>query len=137
LVTGLFWNLAGGPARERISQDIRYFQHPLLVLLLLVAGARFLPSVNTVILGMAYLVCRTAAKLGGGRLARRIVEGGSSEEFGFILLAPGLTGIAFALNALQVSSAADWALSLLAIVVTGSIGSELLSWSFRPRERRS
>jgi cytochrome bd-type quinol oxidase subunit 2 len=137
LVTGLFWNLAGGPARERISQDIRYFQHPLLVLLLLVAGARILPSVNTVIVGMAYLVCRTAAKLGGGRLARRIVEGGSSEEFGFILLAPGLTGIAFALNALQVSSAADWALSLLAIVVTGSIGSELLSWSFRPRERRS
>jgi uncharacterized membrane protein len=137
LVAGLFWNLAGGPARERISQDIRYFQHPLLVLLLLVAGARILPSVNTVIVGMAYLVCRTAAKLGGGRLARRIVDRRASAEFEFILLAPGLTGIAFALNVLQVSGAADWAVSLLAIVVIGSIGSELLSLSLRPRGRRS
>jgi len=137
LITGLFWNLAGGPARERISQDIRYFQHPLLVLLLLAAGARVLPSVNAMLLGVAYLVCRTAGKLVGGQLARRLVDRGSSREFGLTLLAPGLAGIAFALNVLQVSGQADWALSLLAIVVMGSMESELLSLLLRPRERRT
>ena len=137
LVAGLYWNVAGGPARERISQDIRYFQHPLLVLLLLVAGARFVPSLNTAILGLAYLVCRTAGKFVGGQLARRVVGGSLWQDPGLTLLAPGLTGVAFALNVLQVSGQADWALSLLAIVVTGSVGSELLSLFVRPRGHRT
>jgi hypothetical protein len=136
LVAGLFWNLAGGPARERISQDVRYFQHPLLVLVLLAAGARLLPSVNGVILGVVYLVCRTAGKVVGGRFAWRLADGGASRELGLTLLAPGLTGIAFALNVLQVSSRAEWATSLLTIVVTGSIASELLSFLLRAREQR-
>lgn len=137
LVAGLFWNVAGGAARERISQDIRYFQHPLLVLLLLAAGAQFLPSADTALLGVAYLVCRTAGKLVGGQLAMGVVSRSSWRDPGLALLAPGLTGVAFALNVLQASGQADWALSLLAMVVTGSIGSELLSLSVRLRGHRT
>jgi hypothetical protein len=137
LVAGLLWNRAGGSPRERISRDIRYFQHPLIVLLLLAAGARFAPSVDTGILGAAYLICRTLGKLAGGQLASRVVGESSPRNLGLTLLAPGVTGVAFALNALQASGQADWAQSVLAIVIIGSIGSELLSLFVRPHERRT
>ena len=46
LLGGIFWSLAGGPARDSIERDMRYLQHPLIVLLLLVAGAQLQPSVG-------------------------------------------------------------------------------------------
>jgi hypothetical protein len=133
LVAGMFWNLAGGSARERLSRDIRYLQHPLIVLLLLTAGARFDISLTTGILGVVYLVCRTVGKLAGGQVARRMVDRGSPPNLGLTLLAPGVTGVAFALNVLQASGQSDWAQSLVAVVVMGSIGSELLSLVVSPR----
>jgi predicted exporter len=66
-----------------------------------------------------------------------VVSRSSWRDPGLALLAPGLTGVAFALNVLQASGQADWALSLLAIVVTGSIGSELLSLFVRLRGHRT
>jgi hypothetical protein len=136
LVAGVLWNVAGGPARERISRDIRYLQHPLIVLLLLAAGARFEVSENVVTMGVVYLVCRTAGKLVGGRFARRVVGDRSSRNLGLSLLSPGVIGVAFALNALQASGQSDWAESLLAIVVIGSIASQLLSLVVSPRGAR-
>ena len=57
LVAGLFWQRAGGPAAESLRRDLGYLQHPLVVLLLVTAGAR------TVSLGDA----SAAAESGDGR----------------------------------------------------------------------
>jgi hypothetical protein len=50
----LVWNVAGDVARARLARDFDRFQHPLIVLLLLVAGASLTISIEA--LGLAALV---------------------------------------------------------------------------------
>jgi hypothetical protein len=40
LVAGALWGSIGGGTRENIARDVRHMQHPLVVLLLIIAGAR-------------------------------------------------------------------------------------------------
>ena len=40
LLAGLFWGSVGGVARDCIERDVRYLRHPLVVLMLLAAGAQ-------------------------------------------------------------------------------------------------
>ena len=40
LAAGVFWRLAGRQPREAVRRDVLFVQHPLLVLVLLLAGAR-------------------------------------------------------------------------------------------------
>lgn len=133
LVAGTLWNAAGGPARDRIGRDVRYLQHPLLVLLLVVAGAHLTPSGNLLTLGGVYLVFRVAGKLAGGWLAARVVHPTLPRSLGLDLISPGIVAIAFAMNALQV--AGELATTILGTVVVGSLASELLALILQPRER--
>lgn len=128
LVAGVFWGAAGGGARDRIARDVRHMQHPLVVLLLLMAGARA-EGRSLVLLGLAlvYVVVRVVAKLSGGWLVRRIVGPELPRSFGLELLSPGVIAAAFALNAELVN--AGPAGSILTIVVAASIGSDLLAMS--------
>ena len=66
LVAGVFWRYAGGSPRETIRRDVLFVQHPLLVLVLLVAGARAELSPAALALGAGYVALRVAGKLAGG-----------------------------------------------------------------------
>ncbi len=125
LVAGMFWWYAGGHPRDTISRDVLFVQHPLLVLVLLVAGARADLSGASLALGALYLVLRAVGLLVGGMVARRAAGVNAPRDLGFHLLPPGVFGVAFALNAVSVVGA-DASL-LLAAVVAGTIGSEFLS----------
>ncbi len=46
LLAGIVWNAGGDLARARIVQHLDYFQHPLLVVMLLVAGASITFSIE-------------------------------------------------------------------------------------------
>jgi len=127
LVAGAFWRAMAPSALEGITGDIRYVQHPLVVLLLVVAGARLDFSRDLVWLVVAYVVLRLAGKVVGGWLAGRVAARDLPRDLGFHLASPGVVGIAFALNVLQASSRADTATTVFAIVLAGSMGSELLS----------
>jgi len=127
LAGGLGWSVAGGPARDSIDRNMQYVQHPLMVLLLLVAGARLQPGVTAVALAAIYVACRVAGKLVGGWLARAVVMHDLPVDLGRRLLAPGVMGVAFALNVLQVTGPSEQATLLLSVAVLGSLGSELLS----------
>lgn len=131
LVAGIFWQLAGGPAREYTSRDALYLQHPFVVLVLLVAGARADPSGAALGLAVIYVLLRTAAKLFGGVAGRRIVSNGPS-DLGVRLLPPGIFGVAFALNAVR-ALGSDLSV-VLTVVVAGTIGCELLSKFAQPAE---
>ena len=124
LIAGLFWGLAGGPARDRIHRDILHLQHPLLVFVLLVAGARVDISVSLLGLAMIYLVLRVTGKLAGGWVARRLC-GAEGPSIVSDLIAPGIVGLAFALNVLR--AAGPDAAPVLAVAVAGTFGSELLA----------
>jgi hypothetical protein len=125
LVAGLFWRYAGRHPRETIRRDVLFVQHPLLVLVLLVAGAGADLPLSTLALGAGYVVLRVAGRLAGGMVARYIVGVNAPRDLGLHLLPPGVFGVAFALNA--VSTVGADASMLLGAVVVGTIGSELVA----------
>jgi hypothetical protein len=131
LIAGVFWRYAGRHPREAIRRDVLFVQHPLLVLVLLLAGARAEPSAAALALGAGYFVLRIAASLAGGMLARRVAGTKVPADLGRHLLPPGVFGVAFALNAVSVIGA-DAAMAHAA-VVAGTIGSELVAVVLRPR----
>jgi hypothetical protein len=132
LLAGLFWGSVGGVARDCIERDVRYLRHPLVVLMLLAAGAKATFTGWILILATAYLLLRVAGKLLGGWLTRRVPGVAIPDSVGPTLLAPGVFGIAFALDAAAMMESS--ATSLLSAVVLGSIGSQLLAALWRPTE---
>lgn len=131
LAAGLFWSTTGGLARDRVARDVRYLQHPLTVLLLVVAGARLAFSSDVLGVGVAYAVLRIAGKLVGGWVAAHVTRE-LPRRFGLSLSAPGVVGIAIALNVLQARG--DAGATMFAIVIAGSLGAELLSLLPGPRQ---
>jgi hypothetical protein len=125
LVAGLFWGWVGGAARDCIERDVRYLRHPLVVLMLLAAGAKLTFSGWILILALAYFVLRVAGKLLGGWLVRRVPAVALPNNIGATLLPPGVFGIAFALDATSMMDASG--APILSAVVLGSIGSQLLA----------
>lgn len=137
LVAGLFWNASGGPGHDRIDRDMRYLQHPLLVLLLLVAGARFDFSTAVLILGVVYVFTRTVGKLVGARLAAPMLRSDQATRLGRYLISPGIVGIAFALNVVQAKSGPPGMPDILSVVILGFLAAEALSLLIQPtREAR-
>jgi hypothetical protein len=132
LVAGLFWGYVGGVARDCIERDVRYLRHPLVVLMLLAAGAKTTYSGWILVFAIAYLLLRVAGKLLGGWLARRVPGVTIPDAVGPALLPPGVFGIAFALDttAMMESTAAV----ILAATVLGSIGSQLIAALWNPAE---
>lgn len=136
LVAGVFWNAAGSSARERIEHDVRHVQHPLVVLLLLTAGARVDAWPGLAVLLPTYLLFRILGKVAGGWVAGRIAGDERPMRVGLYLVSPGMIAVALALNVLQ-AGGTDRGGLLLAAAVAGSLGSELLSLVVHPREAGS
>lgn len=132
LLAGLFWGIVGGFARDCIERDVGYLRHPLVVLMLLTAGARTTLSPQVVALAAAYLLLRTTGKLAGGWLARRTPGVATPPGLGASLLPPGVFGIAFALNAAPMIGVA--AAPVLAAAVLGTVGSQLAAAVWRSKE---
>jgi hypothetical protein len=131
LVAGVFWRYAGRHPRETLSRDVLFMQHPLLVLVLLLAGARADLSPASLALGAGYVVLRVVGQLGGGAVASRVARVNVPRDLGLHLLPPGVFGVALALNAVSIVGAD--ASMLLAAVVAGTIGSELVALTLPPR----
>jgi hypothetical protein len=111
-------------------------QHPLVVLLVLVAGARFGLWPGLALLVSVYLLFRIAGKMAGGWIARRIAGGDVPPRLGLYLVSPGVLAIAFGLNVIQ-AAGPDRAAVVLAVAVAGSIGSAVISHFVHPREESS
>ena len=125
LAAGWLWARTPGQTERVVAAHLRKVQHPLVVLLLIAAGASLQPSVAGVWLFAPYLVFRTAGKLAGGWMASRLASEVAPADLGAYLIPPGVIGIAFALNVLQVSPAA--AAPIVFAVSAGAIVSELLA----------
>jgi MFS family permease len=132
LLAGLFWGSVGGVARDCIEREARYLRHPLVVLMLLAAGATLTFSGWILLLALAYFLLRVAGKLLGGWLTRLVPGVAIPANVGATLLPPGVFGIAFALDANSMMQAS--AASILAATVLGSIGCQLLTALWQPAE---
>ena len=123
LVAGFFWEAVGGSTRAAIRQDVLYLQRPLVLLILVVSGARVLLTPVVLAVGLSYLVLRLVGTIAGSAAARRLVPSWTTAD-GNALLAPGVVGLAFALNAVR-ATASD-ATTIIGIVVIGVVGSQFL-----------
>jgi hypothetical protein len=130
LIAGVVWSVRGGAPRERIVRDVRYLQHPLTVLLLVVAGARVTVTADVLIFVVVYVLLRTLAKMAGGWVVSRAARA-VPPRMGLFLSAPGMVGVAIALDALHAHGEA--AAQIFAVVIAGSLCAEVLALLIDPR----
>ncbi|MCA1586929.1 MAG: hypothetical protein LC791_19880 [Acidobacteria bacterium] len=126
MVAGVFWKYSPGRSDAVIRGDLRRIQRPLVVLLLIFAGAAAEMSYLALWLSGAYVMTRLCAKLLGGWIASRATPTLSPADLGSYLLPPGMMGLGFALSfhlvTFSVTSAA-----VLTAVALGTLASELIA----------
>jgi hypothetical protein len=133
LMAGLLWVWLPGQADRVVRSDLQRVQHPLIVVLLLVAGASCEFSRQAVWLSGPLVLFRLTGKLIGGWLAMRVQGLVTAGELGLHLIAPGLLGIAVALHLLQAVRTPGMTAVLTAIVMA-TLASEALALVLRPTE---
>jgi hypothetical protein len=130
LAAGLLWVVAPGRCDVIVARELGRVQHPLIVLLLITAGAMLQPTMAGVWLFAPYVVFRCAGKIIGGWTAARMAPAVAPSDLGAYLIPPGVIGIAFALNLHQVTH--DAATALVFAVSVGAVASEALALIVAP-----
>ncbi len=133
LAAGWFWAVAPGRADRIVHDDLQRLQHPLIVLVFIIAGAALTPSIAGVWVLAPYVLFRLTGKLVGGWAASRIAPGIAPSDLGAYLITPGVIGVAFALNVEQVAPASAGVIAFAASL--GAIVSELVSVAVAPAQR--
>jgi hypothetical protein len=82
-------------------------------------------------LGIAYLALRLVGQLAGGIVAGRAARVHAPRDVALHFISPGVFGVAFAINA--ASAVNPEGSVLLAAVVVGTIGSEIVTRFLSPR----
>lgn len=135
---GLFWTLSPGRCNAIVADDLRKIQHPLVVLLLVTAGAMCVPSLAAAWLIGPYVLFRISGKLVGAWVAARLSGIGTTItafDLGVYLIPPGVIGIAFALGFAQLLPPGLGA-TIITTVAAGSILCELAAFYVLPAGRR-
>jgi hypothetical protein len=98
-VAGIVWVRVPGTADRVTARDLRVLHHPLLVFLLILAGAEIAWSGPVVWLAAGLFALRVIAKIAASFATARVVGVGPG-ALASILLPPGVVGIALAINVL-------------------------------------
>lgn len=135
MVAGVCWAAAPGGRQEVIREHLGRIQHPVVVLVLLTAGASARIDTLALWLVIPFVLVRLAGKVAGGWAAARLAAGAPG-SLGWFLVAPGVIGVAFALNT-EMALPGEAAVVLLTVAVVGSVVSEVVAVFLLPRlERR-
>jgi hypothetical protein len=136
LVAGLLWTHAPGHADQIIRDDLRRLQHPVVVILLIAAGASVELSAQAFWLFVPFVAFRFAGKLAGGWLGSRLASGLAPADLGAWLIPPGLIGLAFALSA-SATFGPETGRAMLSAVVLGTLASEIIAMIVVPAAEAS
>jgi hypothetical protein len=134
LVAGLTWTVAPGAADRIVQADLQKVQHPVVVLLLVTAGAMTVPSIAALWLLTPYLLFRLSGKVLGAWLSARVVDVGAADLAAY-LMSPGVLAVAFALNFRQTLPASAGE-TLMATVAIGTAAFEIFALAVVPHWRR-
>lgn len=131
MIAGLCWRLLPGEADRVIRLDVSRFQHPLVILLLVTAGALVELTTLVIWLLVPFVIFRLTGKVIGAAVAARMAPPLQTADLAAYLLPPGLLGIALAFNFLQVSSTTV-ASAVISTVALGTLAAELLALAVLP-----
>ncbi|HXE79616.1 MAG TPA: hypothetical protein VNK41_02610 [Vicinamibacterales bacterium] len=135
MVAGVCWKRLPGRADLIVRSDVSRFQHPLVILLLVVAGAYIELTPLAIWLLAPFVVFRLAGKVIGAWAASRLVPTLRPGDLAACLLAPGLLGIGLVLNFVQMSST-EAATAVASAVAIGTLASEVLALIAAPGQAR-
>jgi hypothetical protein len=135
LVAGICWRYLPGSADRIVREDVSKFQHPLVILLLVVAGTLVEVTPLAVWLLGPFVMFRLMGKVLGAWVATCLVPPLRVADLAAYLLSPGLLGIALTLNVVQVSSTSV-ALDVASAVALGTLVSDLLAFVALPGSAR-
>ncbi len=133
LVAGLCWTMAPGRADEIVRSDLSKVQHPLVVLLLMTAGALWQPTLVAAWLLAPYLLFRLAGKVAGAWASAGLADVRPGDLAAY-LMPPGVLAVAFALNFRQILPPEEGA-TVLSVVAIGTAAFELFALIVVPRWR--
>ena len=129
-VAAVVWVRVPGSADRISARDLRTLQHPLVALLLIVAGAMVEWSVTVLWITGCTVILRFAAKLLATVVAAPLARV-SPSMLAVVLLQPGIMGIALAVSAGQLLGGDyDW---LVSSVTVSAVVSEVLA-AFMPHD---
>jgi hypothetical protein len=134
LVAGLCWTLAPGRADRIAEVDLGKVQHPLIVILLVIAGALWVPSNAALWLLAPYLLFRLAGKVAGAWASASLADTRPADLAAY-LMPPGVLAIAFALNFRQLLPESTGEM-LVSTVCLGTAAFELFALFVLPRWRK-
>jgi hypothetical protein len=134
LIAGLCWTLVPGRADRIVQDDLKKVQHPLVVLLLVTAGAQWVPSALSLWLLVPYVLFRLVGKIAGAWASAGFLEVRAADLAAF-LIPPGVLAVAFALNFRQLLPA-EAGTVLLSTVAVGTAAFELFALAVVPHWRR-
>jgi hypothetical protein len=136
LVAGLFWRRAPGRADQVIRDDLRRLQHPLVVLLLVIAGASVAFDRLSTWLLVPFVAFRLAGKLAAGWAVSRATPALAPADLGAWLIPPGLVGLAFALSVAGVVGSPAGTVFVSAVAL-GTLASEVVAMLVVPAGGRA
>lgn len=131
LCAGVAWSVVPGRIDRIVLDDVGTVQHPLVVLLLVTAGALTHPSTAALWLLAPYLLIRVAGKVAGAWTSAALIDT-SPTDLAAYLMPPGVLAVAFALQFRQqlAGSTGDVVLSAVAM---GTAAFELFALFVLPR----
>lgn len=133
-IAGLLWTWAPSSTVPLVESDLRKLQHPLVALLLVIAGASIQFTDRLLWLAAPLVLSRLAGKLLGSLITARPL-GLSPGLIATVLVPPGVLGIALALNVQQVIGTGDTI--IVSTVTVAVVASELLAALLLPGEDAS
>ena len=133
LIAGVVWTLAPGRADEILAREAQKMQHPLVALLLVTAGAFFVPSAAVLWLLVPYVLFRLVGKIIGAAAAVSTLPGIRAFELAGYLVPPGVIGIGFSLT-FMFALPSEAGRIVVSVAAAGTLLSELLGMFLIPAE---
>jgi hypothetical protein len=131
LVAGLVWTLLPGRADEIVHREAQKLQHPLVALLLVAAGAFFVPSVMVLWLVVPYVLFRLVGKILGAITTAALLPGIRAVDLAGYLVPPGVIGVGFSLT-FMLALPSEAGRIVVSVAAAGTLISEVLGMFLVP-----
>lgn len=125
LVAGLVWTLFPGRADDVVHREAQKLQHPLVALLLVTAGAFFVPQAAVLWLVVPYVLFRLVGKIFGAMAAAAVLPGIRAVDLAGYLVPPGVIGVGFSLT-FMLALPSEAGRLVVSVAAAGTLISEVL-----------